>query len=473
MRSETLETDYLVVGSGAMGMAFVDTLVAESDADVIMVDRHDRPGGHWNDAYPFVRLHQPSAFYGVNSRKLGCDRRISSGGNAGLYEVASGVEICSYFDAVMRETLLPSGRVRYFPRCDYRGEAEGEHRFVSLVSGDAARVRVRKRVVDATYTDTRVPATHAPSFEVAPGVRCVTINELPALAEPPARYVIIGAGKTAIDACLWLLEHDVAPEKIRWVRPRDPWLQDRSHVQPGELARSTLASFADTLEVVAQAASPDDLFERLSAAGLLLRIDERVRPTMYRCATVTHGELAQLRRIEDVVRLGRVQRVTAAQIVLEHGAVPAQAGDLYVHCAAPGISRRPALPVFTDRLITLQAVRWCAPAYSAALAAHLEASRDDLAQKNALAVPIPYPEREADWIRIVFANLLHDFTCRSDRALRDWTNRCRMNPASALASVTPDDESKRQAQRMRQHGETAALKLQQFQAQLALPAREP
>jgi cation diffusion facilitator CzcD-associated flavoprotein CzcO len=63
-----LETDYLVVGAGATGMAFVDTLVAESDADVVMVDRRHRPGGHWLDAYPFVRLHQPSANYGVTSR---------------------------------------------------------------------------------------------------------------------------------------------------------------------------------------------------------------------------------------------------------------------------------------------------------------------------------------------------------------------------------------------------------------------
>ena len=51
-----------------MGMAFADTLVAESDADVIIVDRHARPGAHWNDAYPFVRLHQASTFYGVSSR---------------------------------------------------------------------------------------------------------------------------------------------------------------------------------------------------------------------------------------------------------------------------------------------------------------------------------------------------------------------------------------------------------------------
>jgi cation diffusion facilitator CzcD-associated flavoprotein CzcO len=35
-----------------------------------MVDRQHRSGGHWNNAYPFVRLHQPSEYYGVASRQL-------------------------------------------------------------------------------------------------------------------------------------------------------------------------------------------------------------------------------------------------------------------------------------------------------------------------------------------------------------------------------------------------------------------
>lgn len=66
-------------------MAFTDTLLAESDADVVLVDRRHQPGGHWLDAYPFVRLHQPSAYYGVNSMMLGNDRIDDSGENAGFY----------------------------------------------------------------------------------------------------------------------------------------------------------------------------------------------------------------------------------------------------------------------------------------------------------------------------------------------------------------------------------------------------
>ena len=57
-----LEADYLVIGAGAMGMAFVDTLLTETDATVVMVDKHDKPGGHWNDAHPFV---QTGFIYGI------------------------------------------------------------------------------------------------------------------------------------------------------------------------------------------------------------------------------------------------------------------------------------------------------------------------------------------------------------------------------------------------------------------------
>ena len=72
---KNLEADYLIVGSGAVGMAFADVLIAETDATVIIVDRFPKPGGDWNVAYPFVILHQPSAFYGVSSMELSNDSR--------------------------------------------------------------------------------------------------------------------------------------------------------------------------------------------------------------------------------------------------------------------------------------------------------------------------------------------------------------------------------------------------------------
>src|SRR3712207_993399 len=102
-----------------------------------------------------------------------------------------------------------------------------------------------------------------------------------------------------MDACLFLLRHGVAPARLTWIKPRDSWLLDRAAVQPGrQFAKRTLADFSAQLTAVYEAHSLADLFDRLAAKGCLLRIDESVEPTMYRCAIVSQAELEQLRRIE-------------------------------------------------------------------------------------------------------------------------------------------------------------------------------
>src|SRR5512140_1644431 len=110
---ETLETDYLVVGAGAAGMAFTDALLGHSDATVTLVDRRHAPGGHWTDAYPFVRLHQPSAFYGVSSVPLGSGTVDGSGVNAGFHEQAGADELRAYYAQVMDRHFVPTGRVQH------------------------------------------------------------------------------------------------------------------------------------------------------------------------------------------------------------------------------------------------------------------------------------------------------------------------------------------------------------------------
>jgi hypothetical protein len=56
------------------GMNIAHQLLTETNANIVVVDRHHVPGDHWNDAYSFVHLHAPSAFYGVGSRQLGSNR---------------------------------------------------------------------------------------------------------------------------------------------------------------------------------------------------------------------------------------------------------------------------------------------------------------------------------------------------------------------------------------------------------------
>jgi hypothetical protein len=434
----TLATDYLVVGAGAAGMAFADSLVAESDADVVIVDRRHRPGGHWNDAYPFVRLHQPSAFYGVNSRVLGGDSIDEAGPNAGLYERATGLEICDYYQRVLDDHLLASGRVRFLGMCDYLGGGSGDHRLSSRLTGEATTVRVRRKVVDATYLETSVPATHTPSFGADPDVRLVSINDLVRVADAGTGFTVIGGGKTAVDACLWLLDNGVPPDGIRWIRPRDAWFLDRAFQQPLELVASLVEGVSLYLEAAAQAESVDDLFRRVEACGQLVRLDPDVEPTMYRAATVSDGELTSLRSITDVVRLGRVVHIGADRIALEEGSVPTDPGQVHVDCSAIGLRHSSARPIFEEGRITLQQVRSCQPTFNAAFLAYVEASRDDDAARNRLCPPNPYPSAAVDWIPNTYIAQRAQARWYAEPDVMAWMDHARLNAGRGVSDHMDD-----------------------------------
>jgi hypothetical protein len=418
---QTIEADYLVVGAGAMGLAFTDTLVAESEATVVIVDRNDQPGGHWTTAYPFVRLHQPSAYYGVNSRNLGSDTIDQTGFNAGYYELASGGEVCAYFDAVMRNHLLPTGRVTYLPMSEYLGDGR-----VRTLGGDDIEVRAKRLVT--THVEIIVPSMRGPSYAVDDDVECVPPNDLPRIRDARDRYVIVGAGKTAMDSCVWLLRHGVPPQRLTWIKPRDSWILDRAAIQPGsQFAKRVLRDFSAQLNAVLEAESLSDLFDRLEAKGCLMRIDTSIEPTMYRCAILSQSEVEQLRRIDDVVRMGHVQSIQPGRITLEGGTRDIDGSALYIDCSADGFAHIEPSTVFTDERIALQAVRTCQPAFSAAVIGHVEATYPDDDTKNAYCNPVPYPSDPIDWLRMMTAFNKNQLRWFTDPDMMAWVDASRLN----------------------------------------------
>ena len=422
-RTLTIETDYLVIGSGAVGMAFVDTILSETDADITIIDRLHKPGGHWNMAYPFVRLHQPSEYYGVSSVELSTGRKDEVGLNKGLCNLASGVEVCAYFDELMQHRFLPGGRVKYFPLCEYKGEGK----FESLVTGQSYEVKVNRKTVDTNYAKTSIPSTHKPSFTIEPGVPFVPINDLPTISRQPEGYVVIGGGKTGIDAILWLLEHHIDPDVIKWIIPRDSWLLNRQNLQPGgEFVESFLKDRAAQFEALVQAESIPELFDKLEASGSLLRIDKKVQPKMYRCATVSLLELEQLRRVRNIVRMGHVKRIEKQQIVLEEGSISTTPSHVHIDCSAGGLSHVEPKPVFSGSVITLQPVRTCQPAFSAAFIGHVEAAYEDENVKNQLCTVVPLPYHDIDWIRMNAVLLMNNYTWSQDKELVKWLYKNRL-----------------------------------------------
>jgi hypothetical protein len=427
----TLEADYLVVGAGAMGLAFIDTLISESNATVVVVDRNDRPGGHWTTAYPFVRLHQPSAYYGVNSRNLGTDTIDQDGLNAGYYELASGAEVCAYFDAVMRQHLLPTGRVTYLPMSEYLGDGR-----IRTLAGDEIGVTAGRVVT--SHVEIVVPSMRSPSYAVD-GVDCVPPNYLPRIREARDRYVVVGAGKTAMDACTWLLRHGIPAQRLTWIKPRDSWILDRAAVQPGsQFAKRVLRDFSSQLAAVHEAESLPDLFDRLETKGCLMRIDQSVEPTMYRCAILSQAELDALRGIDDVVRMGHIKSIEPGRITLEGGTRDIEDSALYIDCTADGFAHRDPTTVFTDDHISLQAVRTCQPAFSAAVIGHVEATYADDETRNAFCGPVPYPREPTDWLRMMLAFNKNQLQWFSDPEMMAWVDASRLNVLHHVSAAVSD-----------------------------------
>ena len=448
MEAQQLTTDYLVIGSGAMGMAFVDTLLAETDANIIIVDMNHMPGGHWNKAYPFVTLHQPSSFYGVSSKELSKGLKDEVGLNKGLNDLASGAEVSAYFNDVMKHHFLPSGRVQYFPMCKYTGD----NSFESMTSGQRFEVSVEKRTVDATYLKTSVPSTHTPSFAIDDDVQFVPLNDLPKIDTAHEQYVVVGGGKTGIDACLWLLENHVEPQNISWIMPRDAWLMDRRNTQPTEeFFSDTVGAQASQIEAIANAKSIDDLFVRLEQSGVLVRIDKTIKPEMYHGATVSQQELVQLRRIKNIIRKGRVTALGNSQITLEQGMQTVPSNTLFIDCSASALGELKALPVFNDKTITLQTIRIIQPVFSAALIAHIEATYDNDTQKNMLSQVVPLPNKYTDWLTVNVAFMKNQYLWSQDKNLQKWLYMNRLDGFSKMiADVRADEYDKQEIlQRLR------------------------
>jgi len=354
---------------------------------------------------------------------LGGGRIQERGPEAGLHERAGQPAICAYYENLLVDRMLGSGRVEHFAGCEYLGDRT----FVSRVSGQRFTVPQRCRVVDARSLSPDIPAETPPKFDVADGARVIPVNDLVHIEVAPSQYVVVGSGKTATDACVWLLARGVDPDAICWVRPRDPWMLNRALIQPDPVIY--LGMVADMMRAAGAAASMPDLFLRLEDAGIMLRIDPSVTPTMAKAPTLGTWELDLLRSIDDVVRLGHIVTARRGRLDFAHGSVAIADDALIVNCAADGLKRPPLVPIWGPETITLQPIRAGFPCFGAALAGYVEATRADDAEKNRLCPPSSFGNSLTDWARMNVLGLRNSAAFGSEPDIKAWTDRVALNPA--------------------------------------------
>ena len=441
----SLQTDYLIIGAGAVGLAFADTLLDEDpDCHITILDKHAAPGGHWNDAYSFVTLHQPSATYGVNSMEMCPDVVDTHGHNKGMYPLAKHAEILAYYGKLMNERLLPSGRVAYHQLTEYRGREGNVHAARNLMSGEDIKITVRRKLVDGTWFKTSVPSTHKPGYKIADGTPFAVPGDLPMLWKDidnlPEHFTIIGGGKTAMDTAVWLLEAGVSPDSIDWVRPRDSWMFNRKLLQPAKHAIEDLIRFQiDLVECAASSENGDEMFAKLGERGTMLRIDPDVTPKMFHFAVISEAEVELLRSITSVHRGARVTAIEPGAMHFGEKKVRLAEGNLFIDCTASAVpfeQRDKGRPFFEGDTITLQLAQAPFVPYSAALAAFIEVNFETDEEKNNLVPPAPLTDTTDTYPYAVMANLMSTGILSNNKKTNAFNAKSRLHPTGpAIAEM--------------------------------------
>jgi hypothetical protein len=234
-----------------------------------------------------------------------------------------------------------------------------------------------------------------------------------------------------MDAAVWLLDNHCAAERVSWVCPRQSWLINRNVTQASvDFFEESIGGFANQVEAIANAESVDDLFDRLEACGYMLRIDQSQRPTMFHFATISFGEVEQLRKISNVISDGRVTKISAGQLSFANGNKLEMAPDtLYIDCTASAVdfTSSQSRPVFEDKLLTIQGLRMPNLCLSAAISAYAEANYEDDETRNRLCQPVMVPNDPAGFVKTTLGNMMNQATWSGEPELSKFIARNRLD----------------------------------------------
>ena len=334
-----LYCDYLVVGAGTANLSFLDSLLEHHPtATAILIDRNAIPGGHWTTAYPFVRLHQPACWYGVNSMKLGTSRNALGDEIFDNSDRSSSREILSYYAKVV-DNFVATKRVRTFFNTEHTElDDDGLKRHVITTPNGEFLVQCAKVV--RCETRVIVPSMREVPFPVDQSVTAKSLNHIPDALESGlySKFLVIGAGKTGTDAIVHLLSSGVNEKDITWIISRDVWYAMRDGLWPSTpgSGKDFYKCNMETMDILARAPSLKEAVLEMEREGQFARLDPNgPAPAVFKGPTIDKDELALARSVRNVVRLGRVRCINDNQVVLDGGVLAISSKDtLVVDCMA-------------------------------------------------------------------------------------------------------------------------------------------
>ena len=386
--------DYLVIGGGATGMAFSDSLLQSSKdtkPSVVVVDKHLTPGGQWHDSYNFVQLHQPSKGYGVESKRL--EENVADKEN----HRAKRSEILQYYADVQRELESKfdfefiGGSSLDLAQLYEGSPSKKDYVITNDETGVSSTIHVRKRLVDARNLEPDLPVSTPPKFTFPSNISVVPVNDIVSNSsssdvslETKKHFVVVGGGKTGMDAVTHLLtEKNVLPENLLWVVPNEAWITAREKIGNCIDLLYTSAKLHDDAtsndsgdhvdekketETTTSTGIGTDFFQRgfieWEKQGHIYRLDPSVVPTKFKDATLSLDELSLLKKaVPSMVRKGRIAEITkTGSMVFQDGStmdLPFAVEDtVFLHCSAGAFhcskSNQTPPPIFEQHRIVVQ-----------------------------------------------------------------------------------------------------------------------
>lgn len=416
-----IKSDYVIVGAGAMGMAFADEIFSNSNCSITIVDKRASPGGHWQDSYSFIVTEQPAESYGVNSQEF----ENTSANEEGFGHQASSNEIKAYYERLIAK-YIDSGRVHYYPNSEF----SWANHSITTNKGHTHYIEANMKYVDATLTGTELSLNHTPNFEVGDGVRCVPPNAIPKLQSNYDSVCVVGGGKTAIDSILWMLKQGRSADTIIWIKSEDAWLLNSANIQHSpEFLHSSFEAVARQAEIVLESNSLEEVAQKLNNDKIWLRIDSEIFPGLIKGASVTEKQIDQLRLVNNVVRKGKLRAIDSQKLYFADSTEKLGSPFLLVDCSAAGIPSHKENPsdIFQRDRINLLSVRSFQATFSAAIIGKIETLNLTDKQRNRLVRPLGSMGTLNNWARNQALQNKNEMRYAMNPDLTQWLSNARLN----------------------------------------------
>lgn len=278
-------------------------------------------------------------------------------------------------------------QIDYYPNCVYDFDKEEStdgnkiHNFSSVDGSVSYKVKVSKKLIDATKGENIIPHDSPLQFPVDEGVRVMTPNQIfdafqgktdKKSLTRKTKYVVLGAGKTGMDCIIYLQRTmKVDPDDIAWVISKDVWMMDLDGGgNPLYFPRALMKNDNDL----------DKTSLYMEKIGQFVRLDKNVQPSRFRFPTIPRNELKLLRKVKTLIRRGRATAIRCkygSNVAIEFGDehspwdVFAPIDEcVFVHATSPGPFNGvdPDIPIFdSPDKMTLNLL--CAPPVSFSMSA--------------------------------------------------------------------------------------------------------